>query len=71
MKLKKFLYAIAALLLTSAVLSDEYQDTWGPDIGTDFPDLEVKDTEGKERTVDDLRGDTKGLLIFFARTSDW
>ena len=71
MKIKKFLFAVAALLLTSAVLGEEYQDTWGPDVGTDFPDLEVKDTEGNDRSVEDLRGESQGLLIFFVRTSDW
>lgn len=71
MKIKKFLFAVAALLLTSAILGEEYQDTWGPDVGTDFPDLEVKDTEGNDRSVEDLRGENQGLLIFFVRTSDW
>ena len=71
MKIKKFLFVAALLLLTGAVLGEEYQDTWGPDVGTDFPDLVVKDTDGDDRSVDDLRGDSKGLLIFFVRTSNW
>ena len=71
MKIKKFLFVVAALLLASAISGEEYQDTWGPEVGTDFPDLEVKDTEGNDRSVDDLRGESKGLLIFFVRTSDW
>lgn len=71
MKIKKFLFAVAALLLTSAVLGEEYQENWGPDVGSELPDLAVKDTEGNDRTVDDLRGESKGLLIFFARTSNW
>ena len=71
MKIKKILCAVAALLLTSAMLGEEYQDTWGPDIGSELPDLVVKDTEGNDRSVDDLRGESKGLLIFFVRTSNW
>lgn len=71
MRIKKFLFVVAALLLSSAISGEEYQDTWGPEVGTDFPDLEVKDTEGNDRSVDDLRGESKGLLIFFVRTSDW
>ena len=71
MKIKKFVFVGALLLLTSAVLGEEYQDNWGPDVGSELPELAVKDTEGKDRTVGDLRGESKGLLIFFARTSNW
>ena len=71
MKIKNFVFGTLLLLLTGAVLSEEYQDDWGPEIGSDFPDLAVKDTEGNERSVDDLRGENEGLLIFFVRTTDW
>ena len=71
MKIKKFLFVFAALLFTSTVLGEESKEAWGPDVGSDFPDLEVKDTEGNDRTVDDLRGESKGLLIFFVKSSDW
>jgi len=71
MKIKKLLFVVATLLITGAVLGEESQETWGPDIGSDLPDLAVKDTEGNDRTVDDLRGESKGLLIFFIKSSDW
>lgn len=71
MKIKKFAFVGALLFLTSAVFGEEYQDNWGPDVGSELPEIAVKDTEGKDRTVDDLRGESKGLLIFFARTSNW
>ena len=71
MKITKFPLVAALVLLTCAVLGEEYQDTWGPEIGSELPDLAVKDTDGKDRTLDDLRGESKGLLIFFARTSNW
>ncbi|MYD45792.1 MAG: hypothetical protein F4W92_05515 [Gammaproteobacteria bacterium] len=71
MKIKKFMFVTVLLLLTSAVLGEENQDEWGPEIGSDFPDLAVKDTEGNDRTVDELRGESEGLLIFFVRTTDW
>lgn len=71
MKIKKFMFGTVLLLLTGVVLGEENQDDWGPEVGSDFPDLAVKDTEGNDRTVDDLRGESKGLLIFFIKSSDW
>lgn len=71
MKIKKFMFVTVLLLLTGAIFGEEFQDNWGPDVGSDFPDLAVKDTEGKDRTVEDLRGESEGLLIFFVRTTDW
>ncbi|MCY3541572.1 MAG: hypothetical protein OXH31_06660 [Gammaproteobacteria bacterium] len=71
MKIKKFMFVVALLLFAGAIVGEEYQDTWGPDVGSDLPELTVKDTEGNDRTVVDLRGESKGLLIFFVRTSDW
>lgn len=71
MNIKKFLFVVATLLFTGAVLGEENQETWGPDVGSDLPGLAVKDTEGNDRTVDDLRGESKGLLIFFIKSSDW
>ncbi|MYD45790.1 MAG: hypothetical protein F4W92_05505 [Gammaproteobacteria bacterium] len=71
MKTKKFMFVVALLLFAGAVVGEEYQDTWGPDVGSDLPDIIVKDTEGNDRSIDDLRGESKGLLIFFVRTSDW
>lgn len=71
MKIMKFAFVTVVALFASAVLSEEYQDNWGPAVGSELPDLAVKDTKGTDRTVDDLRGESKGLLIFFARTSDW
>ena len=65
------MFVTALLVLTGAVLGDEFEENWGPDVGSDFPELAVKDTEGKDRSVDDLRGENKGLLIFFVRTSNW
>ncbi len=71
MKIMKLVFVTVLGLFASAVLSEEYQDNWGPDVGSELPDLAVKDTEGSDRTVDDLRGESKGLLIFFVRTSNW
>ncbi|MXZ43425.1 MAG: hypothetical protein F4Z01_00345 [Gammaproteobacteria bacterium] len=71
MKIKKIMFVTVLLLLTGAVLGEEYEEKWGPEVGSDFPELAVKDTEGNDRSVDELRGENKGLLIFFVRTTDW
>ena len=71
MKIKQITFITVLLLLAGAVLGEEYEDKWGPDVGSDLPDITVKDTEGNDRSVDDLRGESKGLLLFFARTSNW
>ena len=38
---------------------------WGPDLDSEAPEVELKDTDGKSRTITDLRGNKEGLLIFF------
>ena len=38
---------------------------WGPDLNSDAPEIEFKDTDGKNRTITDLRGNKEGLLMFF------
>lgn len=72
MKAKISALLLFAFLATgSIVLASDYQDNWGPDVGSTLPELTVKDTEGKDKTVEDLIGDEQGLLIFFVRTTDW
>ena len=53
------------------VAASDWQDNWGPAIGSELPELAVKDTEGNDRDIEDLTGDNEGLLIFFVRTSNW
>lgn len=53
------------LLLPLFAESDEQEDEWGPKIGSDAPSISLEDTEGKKRTIDDLRGDKEAMLIFF------
>ncbi|MXW53947.1 MAG: redoxin domain-containing protein, partial [Gammaproteobacteria bacterium] len=48
-----------------------FQDEWGPEVGSELPELTVKDTEGNDRTLEDLTGDNKGIVLFFVRTSNW
>ena len=62
---------VSILMLSAPVNSDEYQDQWGPDVGTEAPEIDVQNTEGEKQTIDNLRGDSKGLILFFTRTSNW
>lgn len=59
------------LAMSTSIFADDYQDQWGPDLGSEIPDLDVKNTDGDEQTIEDLRGESKGILLFFARTSNW
>ena len=45
--------------------SEEQEDGWGPEIGSDAPTIDLEDTARKNRTIADLRGDKEGLLVFF------
>ena len=53
------------LQLPLSAKSDEQEDEWGPEIGSDAPSIDLKDSGGKKRTIDDLRGDKEAMLIFF------
>ena len=64
---------LAAMLFVgwSQVVAADYQDEWGPAVGSELPELSLKDVEGKDRTLEDLIGDEEGIVLFFVRTSDW
>ena len=71
MKLLRF-FAIGIFTLFGVSLSgSDYEDTWGPAVGTTMPELAVKDTNGDLRSVQDLIGEKKGLLLFFTRSTNW
>ena len=65
--------AVTVMLFFSGsfVVASDYQDEWGPEVGSELPELSVKDVEGKDRTLEDLIGDEKGIVLFFVRTSNW
>ena len=72
MKIKIGLVAIGLLMLVGISTSgSEFEENWGPEVGTSLPELAVKDTSGKDRDVKDLTGEKKGLVLFFVRTSNW
>ena len=65
-------FLLCSLLATGTItLGSEYEENWGPDVGSSLPELSVKDTEGEDRSIEDLVGDKQGLLIFFVRTTNW
>lgn len=47
-----------------------YTDQWAPAVGTELPELAVKDPEGDLREFSDLTGE-RGLLVFFVRSTNW
>lgn len=63
--------AVVLFLAAASVMAADFQDEWGPEVGSELPELTVKDTEGKDRTLEDLTGDNKGIVLFFVRTSNW
>jgi len=66
-------FIVVVFLLPPLVAnSDEQEDQWGPEIGSDAPSIDLVDAEGKKRTINDLRGDDEGLLLFFcSQTSNY
>ncbi len=60
-------WAVAAVLTAGAA---EYQDAWGPEVGTALPSIAAADQHGELRGFDDLKGE-RGLLLFMVRSADW
>ena len=56
---------VSLLLLPLFANSEEQEDEWEPEIGSDEPSIDLEDSDGKKRTINDLRGDKEALLIFF------
>ena len=65
-----FLACVAVMAYLISAEDDSYASQWGPAIGTQLPDLEVKDPEGESRDFDQLKG-SNGLVLVFVRSSDW
>ena len=67
------LFFLAGVALMTQLVSgedDSYASQWGPGIGTQLPDLEVKGPDGESRNFDQLKG-SNGLVLVFVRSSDW
>ena len=53
-----------------AFADSEYAAAWGPSVGAMSPLLAATDQEGKQQTLDTLKG-FNGLLFVFNRSVDW
>ena len=54
-----------ALKIVGSRVVQTQTEHWGPELDSEVPKVELKDTDGTKRSVDDLRGNKKGLLLFF------
>ncbi len=64
------LTAVAAESQTKPMTAAQYQQQWGPAVGTTVAPLAAKDQHGKLRQLADLAG-PNGLLLFLVRSADW
>ena len=62
--------AIASVALTVGVGASEYEDAWGPAVGSAMPPIEAADHTGTVRDLASLTGE-RGLLLFMVRSADW
>ena len=61
---------VAGCLFVASSVTADYQDEWGPDVGTALPEVTASDSSGTAASVDNLMGE-KGLLLVFSRSSSW
>lgn len=65
---------LVGVLATAAVAlpvgASEYQDAWGPAVGTAMPAVSAPDQSGERRDLADLAG-KRGTLLFVVRSADW
>ncbi|MFQ3346814.1 MAG: hypothetical protein ACI8RT_000547 [Candidatus Azotimanducaceae bacterium] len=56
--------------MSQSALADNYQNTWGPEVGSQIALLAAKDQNGDAQKLQDLTG-SKGVLVFYNRSADW
>ena len=61
--------ALASAAMAIGVAAD-YQDDWGPAVGTSMPAIAAADQTGTVRDLASLQGE-RGLLLFMVRSADW
>lgn len=69
-KVRAEVAGIAALVLATTLGAAEYQDDWGPPVGTEMPGIAAADQHGELRGFENLKGE-HGLLLFMVRSADW
>ena len=71
-QLLRLLFLVCVAAMTQLVSGEDgsYASQWGPAIGTQLPELEVKGPDGESRSFDQLKG-SNGLVLVFVRSSDW
>ncbi|MYB38991.1 MAG: hypothetical protein F4Y26_16730 [Gammaproteobacteria bacterium] len=70
MRFLRFGLLVPVVLLAGASLAADYQDDWGPAVGSVMPTIDAPDHTGAPRTLGDLTGE-RGLLLFVNRSADW
>lgn len=68
-------WIFSVLMLASWMLYAEdpheaYSANWGPQIGTEFPEIAIQNHDAERQTLSDLVG-PNGVALFFVRSADW
>ncbi|MCY3811568.1 MAG: hypothetical protein OXH15_07235 [Gammaproteobacteria bacterium] len=61
--------ALASATLALGAAAD-YQDDWGPAVGTTMLAIEAADQSGTVRDLASLKGE-RGVVLFMVRSADW
>ena len=61
---------LASATFAVTVGASEYQDAWGPPVGSPLPAIQAPDQTGTDRDLASLQGQ-RGLLLFMVRSADW
>ena len=70
MRVARISLLAAMALLAGVGVAADYQDEWGPAVGSAMPTIDAPDHAGARRGLDDLTGE-RGLLLFVNRSADW
>ena len=56
--------------ISQHAMAYSYQNSWGPEVGSQIALLAAKDQNGDVQQLKDLAG-SQGVLIFYNRSADW
>ena len=63
--------AVAAGCAALGAGASEYQDGWGPPVGSPLPTVAPPDQFGHKRDLVAQLANERGLLLFAVRSADW